>query len=217
MHLRIQLVPSIFERLHYIMIIKLSKEYLTSKLPDFQFDGTWIAGGAIRDSLVDAKYSDIDIFGTSKEKLDLFIETNLKGCKKVHDTDRIKTFYKGKDKIQVIYMDNADIEACLSRFDFKMCQFAYDGESIYTFGESLINLFRKKITINNIDPQFAVDSLRRLQKYIQKGFTICDGGLKSMVDIIRSATQQQIDDQFEWYRDARNARGERVARIRRFD
>jgi tRNA nucleotidyltransferase/poly(A) polymerase len=67
-------------------IIKISKENLLLSLPEFKYDNTWIAGGAIRDAVLKEKISDIDIFGVSKDKLDLFIETNLKGCKKVYDS-----------------------------------------------------------------------------------------------------------------------------------
>jgi hypothetical protein len=191
-------------------IIKISKENLLLSLPEFKYDNTWIAGGAIRDAVLKEKISDIDIFGVSKDKLDLFIETNLKGCKKVYDSDILKTFILNGEKVQVIYRDYLSVQHCLDSFDYTLCQFAFDGKDILCNSQSLLDIFRKKITIHKIDPKFAVNSLRRLQKYIQKGYSICDGGLKRIVETIRETEQSDIDSQFEFYPDGK-------ARIIRFD
>lgn len=193
-----------------IELVKISKENILTQLPEFEHDGTWVAGGAIRDAILKEKHSDIDVFGINKEKLDLFIEKNLKGCKKVYDTERLKTFHKNNEKIQVIYFDYADINACLDSFDYTLCQFAFDGKDVYCNPQSLLDIFRKKITIHNIDVKFTINSLRRIQKYIRKGYSICDGGLKQLVEHIRNTEQADIDSQFEFYPDGK-------ARIIRFD
>ncbi len=190
-------------------LTKITKDNLLYKLPEFVHDDTWIGGGAIRDSLINIRYTDIDIFGVSREKLDLFIENNLKDCKQVYNSDLLKTYIKGRDKIQVIYRFSESVESCLQRFDFTICQFAYDGKDVYCNPQALLDIYRKRIVINNLDAS-VLGSMKRLQKYIQKGYTICDGGLLQFAEKIRSATQEEIDTALEFYPD-----GSR--RIIRFD
>jgi len=192
-------------------LITLSKDNLRRAMPEFVFDGTWIAGGFIRDSILLEKHSDIDIFGVSKEKLDAFIESNLKNAKEIYSSDRMRTFMKDGEKIQVIFLPYVSIETCLDSFDFTLCQFAWDGNTIICNPQSILDVFRKKIVVHKISTAFALDSLRRMQKYIKKGYTICNGGLKEFIDTIRAATQEEIDTQLDFYPDGK------TPRIIRFD
>lgn len=187
-------------------IVKLSKDNLRIKIPDFIYGDCFIAGGAIRDSILLEKRTDIDIFGATKEKLDAFIEANLKDAKEVYTSDRMRTFIKDGNKIQVIYIYYASIAAALDSFDFTLCQFAYDGKDVYCNPQSLLDIFRKKIVIHKLNKEFAIDSLRRVQKYIKKGYTICNGGWKQFIDTIRDATQEEINNQMDFYPDGKTPR-----------
>ncbi len=196
-------------------IVKISKDNLRRQLPEFQYGSCWLGGGAVRDSILLEKYSDIDIFGSSKEGLDTFIDANLKECKEIFTSDRMRTFTKGNDKVQVIYILSETIEKCLDSFDFTLCQFAYDGNSVYCNPQSLVDIFRKRIVIHKLSNEFVIDSLRRMQKYIKKGYTICNGGLATFIETIRQATPEQIENQMDFYPDTKE--GKRIRRIMRFD
>src|SRR5690554_2647538 len=191
------------------MISQIPKENLLYPLPELNLENVFIAGGALRSSLIDERYSDIDIFSTENKYLDEFMET-LTDWELVYDAEKLKTLRKGNDKIQLIFREYESIESCLDTFDFTICQFAMNNEGLFCNPESLIHLFRKRLVVHKINPEWAYDTLRRLQKYIKAGFTICDGGLADIVSAIREATDEQIENGLSIYPDG-------TKRIIRFD
>jgi hypothetical protein len=182
---------------------------LLTKLPNFVYVGedkkglnVVIAGGAIRDSLFGDDYSDIDIFGLTKEGLDLFVKLNLsksQGYKMVYFNENLRTYRKGKIKVQIIYREYEKLTDIIDSFDFTVCQFMYDGEKVICNPSGLLDVYHKRIVINHLEPLFVFDSLRRVQKYIQKGYTICNGGIKDILDKCRGLTQEQYDENVEFY------------------
>ena len=191
------------------MISQIPKENLLYPLPELNLENVFIAGGALRSSLIDERYSDIDIFSTENKYLDEFMET-LTDWELVYDAEKLKTLRKGNDKIQLIFREYESIESCLDTFDFTICQFAMNNEGLFCNPESLIHLFRKRLVVHKINPEWAYDTLRRLQKYIKAGVTICDGGLADIVSAIREATDEQIENGLSIYPDG-------TKRIIRFD
>lgn len=191
------------------MISQIGKENLLYPLPELNLENVFIAGGALRSSLLNERYSDIDIFSTENKYLDEFQET-LSEWELVYDAEKLKTLKKGNDKIQLIYREYESIEVCLDSFDFTICQFAMNDKGLYCNPESLIHLFRKRLVVHKINPEWAYDTLRRMQKYIKAGFTICDGGLIDIVNAIREASDEQIENGFSLYPDG-------TTRIIRFD
>lgn len=190
---------------------ELPKDGLLTKLPNFVYVrdeekkermNVVIAGGAIRDSLFGDEYSDIDIFGLTKEDLDLFVKLNLTkghGYKLVYFNDNLRTYRKGKIKVQIIYREYEKLTDIIDSFDFTVCQFMYDGEKVICNPSALLDVYHKRIVINHLEPLFVFDSLRRVQKYIQKGYTICNGGIKDILDKTRELTQEQYDENVEFY------------------
>ena len=190
---------------------ELPKDSLLTKLPNFIYVrdeekkermNVVIAGGAIRDSLFGDEFSDIDVFGLTKEDLDLFVKLNLTkghGYKLVYFNDNLRTYRKGKIKVQIIYREYEKLTDIIDSFDFTVCQFMYDGEKVICNPSALLDVYHKRIVINHLDPLFVFDSLRRVQKYIQKGYTICNGGIKDILDKTRELTQEQYDENVEFY------------------
>jgi hypothetical protein len=186
---------------------ELPKEQLITKFPDFKFEddnkiNVVIAGGSVRDSLFGLKYNDIDIFGLTKGDLDRFVSLNLsksKGYKMVYFNDNLRTYRKGNIKVQIIYREYDTFESILDSFDFTVCQFMYDGEKVICNPSSMMDVFHKRIVINHIDPLFVLDTIRRVQKYIQKGYVICNGGIKEIMDKCRSITKEEYDQNIEFY------------------
>jgi hypothetical protein len=185
---------------------EISKDRLITKLPKFDFDGgkmnVVIAGGCIRDCLFGEKYNDIDIFGLTKEGLDKFVELNLskvKGYRLVYFNDNLRTYKKGNVKVQIVYREYETLDSILDSFDFTVCQFMYDGERVLCNPDSLLDVYHKRIVINHIDSLFVLDTFRRVQKYIQRGYSICNGGIKEIMDKCRSITQEEYDENLEFY------------------
>lgn len=191
------------------MITQIDKKNLLYPIPNLDLSKVWIGGGAIRSSLIGERYSDIDIFAKSRSDLDEFVKT-LDGYKLIYDAESLKTYQRGDDKIQLIYRDYESIEQCIQSFDFTICQFAMNDEGLYCNPESIIHLFRRRLVVNRISPEWAADSLRRVQKYIKAGFTICDGGIAQLIEAIRAASDEQIEQSFSFYPDG-------TARVIRFD
>jgi hypothetical protein len=188
---------------------ELPKEGLLVKLPDFKFEdvegkklNVVIAGGSIRDSLFGDKYNDIDIFGLSKGELDEFVKFNLsksQGYKLVYFNDNLRTYKKGKIKVQIIYREYEKLTDIIDSFDFTVCQFMYDGEKVICSPSGLLDVHHKRIVINHLEPLYVFDSLRRVQKYVQRGYTICNGGIKDILDKCRGLTQEEYDENVEFY------------------
>jgi len=121
------------------------------------------------------------------------------GYKLVYFNDNLRTYRKGKIKVQIIYREYEKLTDIIDSFDFTVCQFMYDGEKVICNPSALLDVYHKRIVINHLDPLFVFDSLRRVQKYIQKGYTICNGGIKDILDKTRELTQEQYDENVEFY------------------
>jgi len=188
----------------------IDRRNLLYELPDLPInDKVWIAGGAIRDSLMGWKPDDIDIFGVSDAELNAFIE-KLQGWEQVYNTDKLKTYRKDGWKIQVIFRTFENRERCIDSFDFTITQFAYNGTDIMLNPEGILHTQRKRLVVHRLNPDFVVDTLRRVQKYAHKGYWICSGGLLEIVTVIRGITDEQVKQNIEFYPDGQ-------PRIVRFD
>lgn len=187
------------------ILTTVSPENLKTDIPDIKLQpDLFIAGGAIRDSILGIPYDDIDVFGPeeSLKKQQKILES--RGYKIVYDTEKLATLKKDKIKIQLISRkDTETIESCLNQFDFTICQFAYDptDNELYCNPDGLIHLFEKRLVLNTEGFPFPLDTMRRLQKYIQKGYTICNGGIKELADAIRGMSDEDLKEQVEFYPD----------------
>lgn len=154
-------------------------------------DGVWLAGGAIRRTIQGAKLdSDFDFFFQSEEKFQEFLNLILKGgrvellehTKTEHNEQlKVKSIVNNQEYIlQLIKIDYYPTLAdCLETFDYTICQFGLDGETLYAGDFSLWDLGRKRLAVNQIT--FPVASLRRLLKYSKQGFYACTGCLQTIL------------------------------------
>jgi hypothetical protein len=146
-------------------------------------NGVWLAGGALRRTLIgQGLTSDMDFFFSSREKLESFrAELTSMGAKKKNETKHQETYlFTPEDweydeiEVQLIkigyYSSATDL---LDSFDFTITQFAYDGTNLYTGPYSLWDLSRKRLAVHKIT--YGVASMRRMIKYSNQGFTACAG------------------------------------------
>lgn len=155
-------------------------------LPSVSKEGPWIAGGAMRSLVANEEHvSDYDFFFKDKEQMELF-RSNLEASTAINilkkksndhcDTYSIVIPYKeyNKFEVQLVHISYYDSpQLLLDSFDYTICQFAYDGESLFTGEFSILDLMRRRLAVNTIT--YPVSSVRRMIKYTNKGFTACAG------------------------------------------
>jgi len=151
------------------------KQFILDELPA----NCWIAGGAIRDFFsLGYCSSDIDVFFPSMEE---FIKADdwLKGRENVKCTFRnemVVNYKYKKHKVQLIKTHFfSSPQETIANFDFTVACGAVDKEMLYAHDTFFIDLAGRRIVINSLP--FPLSTLQRLQRYIKKGYTICNGGL----------------------------------------
>jgi hypothetical protein len=184
------------------------------RLPAVSDVGPWLAGGALRRTLLRQPLdSDFDFFFASEGQFNLFCERiKAAGGWQVSKNEHSTTFrlpsvapksigedefseYQPEIEVQAITTQWYDsLEAVLDSFDFTLCQFGFDGVRLVCGDYSLWDLGRKRLVPHRLT--FGTASMRRLLKYTNQGYTICAGGLSEILrqvvekpDIIQAETQ----------------------------
>ena len=157
-------------------------------LPQLSKDGPWIAGGALRRTLLGKEpESDFDFFFRDADQLAAFTSAlEASGLSKIRETAH-HVHYRGKvgdsgiDRdvqcIRFAFYQNA--EAVIDSFDYTICQLAFDGKTL-TLGEfTLWDLGRRRLAIHKIT--YPVATMRRMIKYASQGFTACAGCMATIL------------------------------------
>lgn len=160
-------------------------------------DGAWVAGGAIRCwYLQKPNKSDIDFFFNSEQAAEVFKQANnISNPKYTHKN--ADTFDTNGKVIQLIKIYHENIESIFDSFDFTICQFAYDGKTVYATAEAMITAARGHLTVHKIQQGYELDSLRRAFKYAKKGFEPCLGCLKQIGESFRNISEESLQNQLE--------------------
>jgi hypothetical protein len=157
-----------------------------------------IAGGSIRKWFVGEKQdSDIDIFPIDTEDYTP-IQEYFKLKNKVYSTKNADT-YRDHGKIyQIIKMKKKSIDELLDSFDYKHCQFAYDGKEIHSTPEAVITATRKQLMIHKYQKGLEINSIMRSYKYCRKyNFQPCLGFIKELSSIFDRLKPEEIQEQIE--------------------
>jgi tRNA nucleotidyltransferase/poly(A) polymerase len=154
----------------------------------------WVAGGAVRDYFtVGHITSDVDVFFKNKTDFDAAFSKLSEIQKPSYSDDRIANFYIQKRKIQLIQSHFFDSpEESIKSFDFTVCCAAVDRNQVYTHETFFIDLSRRRLVINALP--YPLSTLERLQKYIKRGYTICNGGL---LELARGIQGLELDNDSE--------------------
>lgn len=175
------------------------------RLPGIDVGGPWVAGGSVRRLIAGLPQdSDFDFFFADQAQFDAFCK-DMKARKATvqHENDFNITFLLPKAKAEPIGDDEFTVAGpelkvqairlqffptlaeTLEGFDFSLCKFGYDGTSLVCGQYSLFDLASKRLVPDRIS--FGTSTLRRIIKYTKQGYTICSGGLASIL-------QQVVDD-----------------------
>lgn len=157
-------------------------------MPPLSAEGPWIAGGALRRTLLQQEPdSDFDFFFRTADQLAEFTAVlDRMGMEKIRETEH-HVHYRGRVGDSAIPIDvqcirfafYADAMAVIDSFDFTICQFAFDGTNLTTGDYSLWDLGRRRLAVHKIT--FPVSSMRRVLKYGSQGFKACNGCLATLL------------------------------------
>jgi len=154
-------------------------------LPDLGPGGPWLAGCAIRRTLLGTPLdSDLDFFFANEGQLSDFRTKLLAmGASKVSSNDHVETYSTRDRLIQLVKIGfYASAEEVLDSFDFTITQLAYDGKDLIVGEFTLWDLARKKLALHKLT--FGVATMRRLLKYVKQDFTACAGVMASILEAV---------------------------------
>ena len=162
-----------------------------------------IAGGALRDYLVGETIKDIDIFTNSLEAEIAIINFLNNNYEKINENESLANFKVDGRWFQVIKKRYYDLkwDALIKTFDFTICGIMLNGEErllvLPTFYQDLL---AKHLRVNIL--QFPLSSLERMQKYIKRGYTACNGTLLTLSKAIATVDFNNKDQAaLEFYSD----------------
>lgn len=182
-----------------------------TKLVLGDIDDGWVAGGAVRDYFTHGMpKSDIDIFFHGEPA---FTAAKAKLRKKYGITRENSAFteFRVRNKrvqlIQSRYFPTAD--ETIAAFDFTVCCAAVTRGFVAHHPCFFEHLAARKLVINALP--FPLSTMERMQKYIRKGFSICNEGLLSISTAVRALDLNDPQQRsLEFYRDG-------TPRFMRFD
>lgn len=149
--------------------------------------GAWVAGGAIRRTLIKQPLdSDFDFFFRSEDALKQWELSLPSTLRLVRETAHHK-HWRGTvgdsslpvdiQAIRFRWYDSA--EAVIDSFDYTITQFCLDGSDLVTSPEALWDLGRRRLAIHRVT--YPVATMRRMLKYGKQGFTACGGCMATLL------------------------------------
>ena len=156
---------------------------------------TWIAGGALRDYFMAVKITtDYDLFFPNEgeyEKAKTFFKAKEAEVKWESDNG-MKVKYNGKtyDLVKKFFESP---QSTIDAFDFTVSMFAVDNEKVYYGETTFIDLAKRQLMINKIT--YPASTMSRAFRYYKKGFSMCQGEMKKMVEAIQAMPKEEKQDE----------------------
>lgn len=165
-----------------------------------------IMGGAIRAVFTNTKISDYDLYARNDSNYNAMYQFlyNLtseykKDCYALFDTNNSITYKIFGNIVQLVKLyKELTITDKLSKFDFTVCQAAYDFETDYFYySDNFLVHNAQRQLIYTKSTEFPISTMIRVKKYLNKGYSISNTEyLKILLDV------QSI--KFETFSDFRN-------------
>lgn len=148
-------------------------------------NGPWLAGGAVRRFLKREKsISDFDFFFKNYDQCERMKQELLaRGFRESKKTYRNVTWTDKLFTIQLIdFAFYESLEALFDSFDFYICQFATDFETVAHTASAVSDLQEERLEIHKVS--YAVSTLRRIEKYRKQGFVISDHAIADFLRMV---------------------------------
>lgn len=149
----------------------------------------WIAGGALRDFFLYGEVkeeTDVDLYFPNQQQFNYAFK-RLRDVEKYevkYGNENVVRLERGSDKVDLVKIFWVSPKECLLKFDFVCSMCAIRPYEIYNHESYFIDLVRKRISINCISDTKAI--LTRIDKYIDKGFTISKSEIAKVEKYIKS-------------------------------
>ncbi|KKK93312.1 hypothetical protein LCGC14_2694130 [marine sediment metagenome] len=177
---------------NYIILDELHKHGIES----------WVAGGSLRAFFENELKSnvDVDVYfpdeNRHSEAVDIF-----KHLPKLRQTENSITYkIKGRpiDFVGPPNIFDTPVKT-LQNFDFTVCAAAIDGEKLYVHDMFFDDLKNKRLRVINLKEGIAsgIMIMRRMQKYIRKGYIADNDTLQAIINFI-SVANKKIEVKKEW-------------------
>lgn len=164
--------------------------------------GCFLAGGALRACLTDdEQIIDYDLFFTHAQaaegaKQRLVDHHNAKMVFNCPEGKLTTYMLEGDIKVQCITEMWWEIDMALDMFDINACRYAFDGFRVFTKYSAVRDTLKKQITLHRVNYPNA--SMKRIAKYIQKGYKLTNKAVDQFVDRIYTAGAENefLDQRF---------------------
>lgn len=144
----------------------------------------WVAGGSVRDYFMGVPVkTDIDLFFpdlVNYNKAAKYFKDNDAEIK-WESENGMKVLYKKKtfDLVKIFFKNPKET---INNFDFTVAMFAVDKDNVYYDDMSFVDLSKRQLMINKIT--YPESTASRMNRYIRKGFYICNGELYKIIQSI---------------------------------
>jgi hypothetical protein len=151
----------------------------------------WLAGGALRDYFMGVPIkTDYDIFFPNEkeyEKARIYFKAKEAEIKWESDNG-MKVKHNGKtyDLVKKFF---SNPQATIEAFDFTASMIAVDSEKVYNGETTFIDLAKRQLMINKIT--YPASTLSRAFRYYKKGFTMCLGEMKKLIEAIQEIPKKE--------------------------
>lgn len=176
---------------HLATINRVYKKIM-SMLPDGleQFD-VWFGGGCYTRLLSNEKLSDIDFFSSNRGELAALTRHLRNNGYKIHFINKnaikgyIETKRYGIVNIDIVKRTFADEITTIKNFDFSVTKIVTSTtDNVFYYINSFMDITQKRLVLPH-DVHYPISTLKRLQKYIKRGFVACDGTLITLIKAIQ--------------------------------
>lgn len=168
---------------------------ILEKLPEDIQKKVAVAGGAVRDKLLDAEIKDIDLFVEDKETEDKLMAFLKEKGKEGNTNSQLANYtFEGK-WIQVIRSKyyNMQTTEVIDSFDFTICMAMVTIDHGLRVGQYFYEgVATKHLRVHSLP--FPLASLERMQKYIKKGYTACNG---TILELTKALQRVNLDNDQE--------------------
>ena len=144
----------------------------------------WIAGGAIRDFFLDEKRNDIDLFfKTASDHLkaqNFLISKGFKILRKHHNNCSLG---RNDDELYGLMVIENNPKSTLEFFDYTVCAAALDTNLEFLHHADFFNHIKeKKLVRSQQSDRWIITNVRRLRKFLKKGYSIDKENLIQYLD-----------------------------------
>ena len=171
----------------------------------------WLAGGALRDYFIGMPVTtDYDMFFPNEAEYKKAREYfEAKECEVKWESDKgCKIKYKEKT-YDLVKMFFTNPQATIDAFDFTVSMLAVDNESVYYGETTFIDLAKRQLMINKIT--YPASSLSRAFRYYAKGFRMCQGEMKKLVEALQDMPKPEPKNEEQSQNEEEKSSGDDLA------